>query len=349
MVSGYSSILSQCDYLLQVFLDGYILQKIPVTAFDANGMVESSEPVPFRLTRNMQTFFSHFRVEGLIVSAMCAAGQALVPTKQCEHMWYHLAMFFCDELLYWSWRRPSGLSTFPNGVGCNMNPSDFKHKITNNVECSISRIKGMAPQCYLKEAKRMDVVWGETAGVEGQLWFFCPILFILQGFEAYIGLLQLKTTLVGVVSEWQVVVCGILLVVMVVGNFANTVQTLMSKSRVKAKMKTKSCFSTELEKMIVPFFMYEDSDFVDVSSMGEGENVEIHENSDRDSDGCEASRVFEADKATFYSMRFKTIEEAFAIYNQYAKLVGFSIRKEFYWGTHTSTCTRSELHVLKTI
>ncbi|KAF9603764.1 hypothetical protein IFM89_037850 [Coptis chinensis] len=92
----------------------------------------------------------------------------------------------------------------------------------------------------LGKAKRMDVVWGETAGVEGQLWILCPILFILQGFEAYIGLLLLKTALVGVVSEWQVVVCGILLVVMAVGNFANTVQTLMSKSRIKAKMKTKS-------------------------------------------------------------------------------------------------------------
>ncbi|KAF9626775.1 hypothetical protein IFM89_039491 [Coptis chinensis] len=175
----------------------------------------------------------------------------------------------------------------------------------------------------------MDVVWGETDGVEGQLWILCPILFILQGFEAYIELLLLKTALVGVVSEWQVVVCGILLVVMAVGNFANTVQTLMSKSKV--------VFPTELEKMIVPFdpmmnhffddeedclrnacfdsFTYEDSDFVDVTSMGEGKNVEIHENSDRDSDGCEASRVFEADKTTFYSMRFKTTEEAFAIYN----------------------------------
>lgn len=30
------------------------------------------------------------------------------------------------------------------------------------------------------QAKRMDVVWGETAGVEGQLLLLCPILFILQ-------------------------------------------------------------------------------------------------------------------------------------------------------------------------
>ncbi|OVA09442.1 TMPIT-like [Macleaya cordata] len=98
----------------------------------------------------------------------------------------------------------------------------------------------------LGKAKRMDVVWGETAGVEGQLWLLCPILFILQGFEAYVGLLLLRTALVGVVSEWQVVVCGILLVLMAVGNFANTVQTLMSKSRFKAKMK-KSKSKQELE------------------------------------------------------------------------------------------------------
>ena len=30
------------------------------------------------------------------------------------------------------------------------------------------------------QAKRMDVVWGETAGVDGQLWLLCPILFTLQ-------------------------------------------------------------------------------------------------------------------------------------------------------------------------
>ncbi|XP_072994091.1 uncharacterized protein [Typha latifolia] len=89
----------------------------------------------------------------------------------------------------------------------------------------------------LGKAKRMDVVWGETAGVEGQLLLLCPILFILQGFEAYNGLLLLRTALGGVIPEWQVIVCGILLVVMAVGNFANTVQTLMTKSRFKAKMK----------------------------------------------------------------------------------------------------------------
>lgn len=44
-------------------------------------MIEFNEPVPFRLTRNMEAFFSHFGVEGLLVSAMCAAAQAVVSPK----------------------------------------------------------------------------------------------------------------------------------------------------------------------------------------------------------------------------------------------------------------------------
>ncbi|XP_076904550.1 uncharacterized protein LOC143560028 [Bidens hawaiensis] len=95
----------------------------------------------------------------------------------------------------------------------------------------------------LGKARRMDVVWGETAGVEGQIWLLYPILFILQAFEAYVGLLLLKITVVGVVSEWQVVTCGILLITMAVGNFINTVQTLVSKSRVKVKAKLKKAQS----------------------------------------------------------------------------------------------------------
>ncbi|XVF12802.1 hypothetical protein REPUB_Repub08aG0151300 [Reevesia pubescens] len=92
----------------------------------------------------------------------------------------------------------------------------------------------------LGKANRMDVVWGETAGVDGQLWVLCPILFLMQGFEAYVGLQLLKTAFVGVVSEWQVIFCGIVLVFMAIGNFINTVQTLMAKSRFKAKKRTKS-------------------------------------------------------------------------------------------------------------
>lgn len=61
-----------------------------LAAYDGNGMIEFNEPVPFRLTRNMQAFFSHFGVEGLIVSAMCSAAQSVVTSKVSE-----LLLIFC--------------------------------------------------------------------------------------------------------------------------------------------------------------------------------------------------------------------------------------------------------------
>ncbi|MBA0551632.1 hypothetical protein Golob_022508 [Gossypium lobatum] len=130
---------------------GKIFQTDFHPAYDVNGMIEFSEPVPFRLTRNMQAFFSHFGVEGLIVSAMCAAAQAVVSPKQTQHLWYQLAMFFRDELLSWSWRRPLGMPLAPAAGGGSMNPTDFKYKVTTNVENVIGRISGIAPQCFSEE------------------------------------------------------------------------------------------------------------------------------------------------------------------------------------------------------
>ncbi|KDP46748.1 hypothetical protein JCGZ_06536 [Jatropha curcas] len=130
---------------------GKIFQTDFHPAYDVNGMIEFNEPVPFRLTRNMQAFFSHFGVEGLIVSAMCAAAQAVVSPKQTQHLWHQLAMFFRDELLSWSWRRPLGMPLAPVAGGGNMNPADFKHKVTTNVDQVIHRINGIAPQFLSEE------------------------------------------------------------------------------------------------------------------------------------------------------------------------------------------------------
>ncbi|EHA8588761.1 hypothetical protein COCNU_scaffold006566G000100 [Cocos nucifera] len=109
---------------------GKIFQTDFHPAYDANGMIEFNEPVPFRLTRNMQAFFSHFGVEGLIVSAMCAAAQSIISPKQSQHIWHHLAMFFRDELLSWSWRRPLGNPSAPVVGG--VNPMDFQQKSIYN-------------------------------------------------------------------------------------------------------------------------------------------------------------------------------------------------------------------------
>ncbi|XP_048334555.2 uncharacterized protein LOC107424364 isoform X2 [Ziziphus jujuba] len=153
---------------------GKIFQTDFHPAYDANGTIEFNEPVPFRLTRNMQAFFSYFGVEGLIVSAMCAAAQALVSPKQSQHLWHQLAMFFRDELLSWSWRRPLGMPMAPIAGGSSMNPADFKQKITTNVEHVIGRINGISPQYFSEEEENIvdgpqSVQRGVTELVEAAL------------------------------------------------------------------------------------------------------------------------------------------------------------------------------------
>lgn len=59
-------------------------------------------------------------------------------------------MFFRDELLSWSWRRPLGINLGPVVGGSTLNPTDFRQKITTNVEHVIDRINSIAPQ-YISE------------------------------------------------------------------------------------------------------------------------------------------------------------------------------------------------------
>ena len=70
--------------------------------------------------------------------------------QENPHLWHHLAMFFRDELLSCSWKRPLGMSTGPMGGGGSMNPIDLKQKITTSVGRVIMRVKGIAPQNFFE-------------------------------------------------------------------------------------------------------------------------------------------------------------------------------------------------------
>ncbi|CAN8229179.1 unnamed protein product [Cochlearia groenlandica] len=130
---------------------GKILQTDFHPAYDSNGMIELNEPVPFRLTRNMQAFFSHFGVEGPLVSNMCSASQAVFSSKQNEHLRYQLAMFFRDELLSWFGRRPPGVP-IPSVAGiATLSSDELKHKVNSNVDDVLGRIRGIAPQYFSEE------------------------------------------------------------------------------------------------------------------------------------------------------------------------------------------------------
>lgn len=43
--------------------------------YDATGLLERNEPVPFRLTRNLLSFFTPFGVDGVFVTVMACAAQ----------------------------------------------------------------------------------------------------------------------------------------------------------------------------------------------------------------------------------------------------------------------------------
>eukprot|EP00271_Cylindrocystis_brebissonii_P003645 TRINITY_DN1482_c0_g1_i1.p1 TRINITY_DN1482_c0_g1~~TRINITY_DN1482_c0_g1_i1.p1 ORF type:complete len:315 (+),score=71.34 TRINITY_DN1482_c0_g1_i1:493-1437(+) len=120
--------------------------------YDQTGMVEPAEAVPFRLTRNLHTFFTQFGTDGLFTPGMCVAAQAMHDPKYGP-MEYVLAMFFRDELISWSWRRhPSGSSAAASGG--NILPADLQGKVSLNVEAALGRIDGIAPQHYIEEMER---------------------------------------------------------------------------------------------------------------------------------------------------------------------------------------------------
>ena len=109
-------------------------------AFDAKGIVEYIEPVPFRLTRNLHTFFTPFGVKGDFVTAMASAAQACVdPRADLEA---HLELFFRDQLMVWPWRRMLA-SKDANAV--NPSPSEIKNMARASVQEVLRRLPIIAP------------------------------------------------------------------------------------------------------------------------------------------------------------------------------------------------------------
>jgi hypothetical protein len=66
-------------------------------------------------------------------------------------------MFFRDELLSWSWRRPLGIPSVPVAAGM-INPLDFQQKVVNNVEHVINRIKSISPHYLADEVRSFEML-----------------------------------------------------------------------------------------------------------------------------------------------------------------------------------------------
>jgi transformation/transcription domain-associated protein len=113
-------------------------------AFDSKGMVEFVEPVPFRLTRNLHTFFTPFGVKGDFVAAMAAAAQACAaPGTNLE---VQLLLFFRDQLMVWPWRRMTPAAGSAAGATLlGPAPPDVRVMARNNVDEVLKRLPCIAP------------------------------------------------------------------------------------------------------------------------------------------------------------------------------------------------------------
>jgi transformation/transcription domain-associated protein len=111
-------------------------------AFDSKGMTEFVEPVPFRLTRNLHTFFTPFGVKGDFVASMAAAAQACAtPGTNLE---VQLLLFFRDQLMVWPWRRMTpAAGTAATLLG--PTPSDVRVMARANVDEVLKRLPCIAP------------------------------------------------------------------------------------------------------------------------------------------------------------------------------------------------------------
>lgn len=70
--------------------------------------------VPFRLTRNLSTFFNAFGVEGIFAVAMMNSAAAIVAKNgNASHV---LSMFFRDDIVGWLARRSGKTGEGTNGV-----------------------------------------------------------------------------------------------------------------------------------------------------------------------------------------------------------------------------------------
>ena len=117
--------------------------------FDPQGVIDCPEPVPFRLTRNLNTFLTPFGVEGMFVACMSAAARALVQPK--TSLQYHLALYFRDELTAWFSRPRGANATYQSGQGgqagapkaAGVDDAVLKKQVQENVNVVYARIMSL--------------------------------------------------------------------------------------------------------------------------------------------------------------------------------------------------------------
>ena len=137
---------------------GKVLQVDFCPLVNAQGYVhQNEEAVPFRLTRNLATFFSPFGVEGVFKTSMVVTAMAL--TQRHSNLASCLSLFFRDELLAWASRRESR-SQYTSSM------SQLQPLVEKNVAGAMQNVKEICPDVpknYMEEGAPRGVI---NRGVE---------------------------------------------------------------------------------------------------------------------------------------------------------------------------------------
>ncbi|KAL4854024.1 Transcription-associated protein 1 [Chlorella vulgaris] len=113
-----------------------------ITTYDTRFQLERGhETVPFRLTRNMQSFIGPQGMEGMVVCAMTSAAQALQTDPHVASA--IIALFFRDDILSWAARR-SGARCIA-ALNASLKTTQLETCVAWNTAASMHRITTMAP------------------------------------------------------------------------------------------------------------------------------------------------------------------------------------------------------------
>ncbi|GAX77356.1 hypothetical protein CEUSTIGMA_g4802.t1 [Chlamydomonas eustigma] len=117
---------------------GRIFQTDIVMGYNDKVILEKLECVPFRLTRNLTTFFNTFGVEGTFAPAVVNAAAALLAKD--SNLQHVLSLFFRDDITSWVTRR-SGKSAIALG----WKNETLKGLVVSNMRKVVERVRAVSP------------------------------------------------------------------------------------------------------------------------------------------------------------------------------------------------------------
>jgi transformation/transcription domain-associated protein len=135
--------------------------------YNSQLVIEPHEAVPFRLTRNITTFFTPFVLEGIFVPVLTGTNSCLLRNQEC--LKNYLCLFIRDDILGWN---PNWKAALSNDSMLRRMEQNTREKVSGNVTHILRRIHQLVPSqneqprvsvlfchLYVSDAKDSDFVF----------------------------------------------------------------------------------------------------------------------------------------------------------------------------------------------